>query len=572
MDGIRAPRRVQATRDRSVKPKRRPHLELIALESREVLSTLTGFNYVEQQAFPAPQTTVTSNPTAFQDQLNQSWAKIASGQQLIGSPQQTLSQLITSSVQAASKAQKTSAYNISEGFAAKGDYSATLDTTGANPVLKIQYHLGGNSLSFTNTTNSILGSYADPTFHVTYDLTINLNLTFATNLTQPNPVSVTANASVGNVNVTSKNVLVAVADFFGSNITGQIANGLNGHSVDLSNTVASSTSTLNAGLSLEAFRGYTHLQVGLDGSGNLLLTAQKPDLVINGTPNDHIVVANGPNGSLQVTEGGQVATFGAGYLHSITINTASGQNSVQVLGTPTGVPLTLNDGATSTDAVTIGNGSLAGLGGAVNVNSNTSTKTTVTVNDSADATNRLTTITNNSVQTSGLPTVNYSGTGVAGLNFISGTGYDGVFVYSTAANAPVNLTVGGGQDTVFVGDNGSLAGIAGAVNVQHGNNSGKTGLVVDDYAESGRNATITSSSVSFTGIPTITYGGLSSLEVVGASGNNTITVNSVPALVPVTIYNTLHNKVTGPAASAVTTYLSIPVSDLISIGTIHNNL
>jgi hypothetical protein len=285
--------------------------------------------------------------------------------------------------------------------------------------------------------------------------------------------------------------------------------------------------------------------------------------VVNGVGNDHVVVASGPNGSVQITEGGKTATFDAGYLHSITVNTAlDGRSTVQVQGTPAGVKVNVIDGVGSLDAVTVGNGSLAGLGGPVNVTSNSS-PTQVTVDDSADAANRQTTITNNSVQISGLPAVTYSGQTVAGVTLLGGSGADNTFINSTAATTPVSVHTGYGLNTVYVG-NGSLAGIAGPVNVQQSKTS-TTSLVVDDFKESGRNATLTSNSLSFTGVPAITFSGINSLEVVGGTGNNTITVNSVPPMTTVKIYKN-KNTVNGPAASLVTVYAGIPIQDIQTIG------
>ncbi len=146
--------------------------------------------------------------------------------------------------------------------------------------------------------------------------------------------------------------------------------------------------------------------------------------------------------------------------------------------------------------------------------------------------------------------MNYAGT-VVGLTVDGGSGNDTFNVQSTVATTPVTVHTGVGQNTVNVGNNGSLAGIAGAVNVDHSLISGKTSLVINDEGESGRNATITSGGVNFTGVAPITYTDLNSLEVEGANGNNTITVNSIPTGSTVLILNGKHNAVKGPAAGAV---------------------
>ncbi len=529
----------------------RARLEVTHLEDRVVPSTITGLSFVEQPGFfpVLGQTTVFSSPTLFQTQINQTWQNILSGKQLVGGI--TLQQEVVSSIQQAAQQQGVSAYNISESFASSGAYSAQLNTTGANPTLSIQFQLSGNTANFTTTTNSIFGSWADPTFEVSYGLTLTVNVTLPSSLSSRSTVSASASAVVGPVTVTSHNVGVAILNFFGNNIPAKIANQLNGHTQDLSGLVP--TAVLNTLLDGEAAKGFTHLHAGLDGNGNLQLIGQEPNLVVQGNTSDHIVVSAAANGSVTITAAGQTATFDPGYLKSITINSNAGTNSIQILSVPAGVSVSVKDDLGGTDNVTVGNGSLAAVAGPVSV-SNTSGKTTLTLDDSADTANRNATITSSSVQFAGLSPVSYSGK-VTSLQVKGGQGTDSYYVNSTASGTPVNIVTSVGVDSVYVG-NGSLAHIAAAVNVQ--SNSSRTSLYVNDSSESGRNATMTSNSVSFTGVPAITFGGnVTALDVIGASGHNTITVASVPSSVPVAVYNMAHNTVTGAAASSVTKYAGL---------------
>jgi hypothetical protein len=549
-------RNLQSLRNTKRKPAaRRARLEVTHLEDRVVPSTLTGMSFVEQQGFPTPQATVFSNATLFQDQLNQTWQNILSGSQLLNG--KTLQQQVTDSIQQAAQQQGVGAYNISDSFAASGDYSAQLDTSGANPVLSVQYHLGGNTLDFTNTTNSVAGSWADPTFHVSYDLTLYISLTIPSHLSPTSAVSVSAQSANSNVTVSSNNVIVGLAQaLMGKNITGSIANGVAAQQQDLSSMVPAGL--LNSLLDAEAGKGYTRLQAGLDGNGNLQLTGQLRNLAVNGSSNDHIVVSVTANGGVQVTAGGQTGTFAPGSLQSITINSAYGQNSIQILAVPSGVSVNVTQAHGGTDSVTVGNGSLASVGGPVSV-SNTSGKTALTIDDSTDAADSTATLTNGSVQFAGMSPVSYSGN-VTSLQVKGGSGSDTFSVTGTASGTPVAIVTGVGLNKVYVGS-GSLANIAAGVNVQ-ANASGQTSLIVDDYQESGRSATVTGSSVSFTGVPAITYSNITSLGVVGSGGWNTVTVASVPSGVPVTIYNTQHNYVWGPAASTVIQSWNLPLWDL----------
>ncbi len=395
-------------RARFARPRRRNRLELTALESRQVLSGITGYTFVQQSLIPS---TLSSNPTIFQTDLTQGWKAIETGAQKVGNPPQTLAQLATAGVQAAAKAEGVSAYNISEGFNPSGNYSANLIQPGpfqilgitfpgvSEPTLAISYVVPGNTLNFTTTTNSIFGSYADPSFRVTYDLDINLDVAFSPNINAANPVTVTGTAQVANAHTTPTNAAASIANFFSSSLTSSISNGINGQSVNLTNLVP--TGLLNAALNAEAAQGYSHLKVGLDNTGNLLLTAQSPNPTVVGNTNDTITLTKTANGGLQVVQGGLTTTYDPGYLKSVTIDTGAGKSTVKILSTPAGLTVNLNDGGT--DAVTVGNGSLTALGGPVNVNSNVSGKTTLTVDDSADTANPTATITKAAVQFPGAP-------------------------------------------------------------------------------------------------------------------------------------------------------------------------
>src|SRR5262249_7592050 len=155
----------------------------------------------------------------------------------------------------------------------------------------------------------------------------------------------------------------------------------------------------------------THLHTGLDASGNLLLTAQKPDLVINGTDSDHIVINAGGsavgNGVL-IKAGGQWAQFDPGYLHTITVDFGMGQTSVQIWGVPASVSVRVNSLASSHDTVTVGNGSLANIAGPIAVNG--AGHTALRIDDYKDS-SRNATVTDHSVSFAGVATISDSDVG-----------------------------------------------------------------------------------------------------------------------------------------------------------------
>jgi hypothetical protein len=66
-------------------------------------------------------------------------------------------------------------------------------------------------------------------------------------------------------------------------------------------------------------------------------------------------------------------------------------------------------GASPSDHVIIGNGSLSSIAGPVNISNNSPTGTSVTVDDHNDLATRQFVINSSSISGSGLPTINYSG-------------------------------------------------------------------------------------------------------------------------------------------------------------------
>jgi hypothetical protein len=200
---------------------------------------------------------------------------------------------------------------------------------------------------------------------------------------------------------------------------------------------------------------------------------------------------------------------------------------------------------------------------------NTKSYTSLTIDDSADATPRNTTLANqylvgltpgdirwvetdvNSLVISG-PTVNAGAAGntynvIAAprlnslpaqtvLNTGSGTVGDTVTVRSVTKSA---LVINGqnGPDTVTVGDNGSVQAIKGRVTVT--NTNGRTALTVDDSADPGARNTVILDATSLTGLAPAVFElkpvsinwverDLSSLTINGGTGGNTFTVNNTP--------------------------------------------
>jgi hypothetical protein len=109
-----------------------------------------------------------------------------------------------------------------------------------------------------------------------------------------------------------------------------------------------------------------------------------------------------------VTMNGESASFDAGTINAINVNTAGGSNNVQVAALPFGVTLNLDSYVLgSNDSIVLGaNGSLLGINSTVNI-SNHSGQSSVFINDTQDKTGEIV-INNNSLIFSGTnATINY---------------------------------------------------------------------------------------------------------------------------------------------------------------------
>ena len=237
------------------------------------------------------------------------------------------------------------------------------------------------------------------------------------------------------------------------------------------------------------------------------------------------------------------ATAGNG-VTSVTINGGGGANTFNVLSTAALAPLTINGGIGSNDTVQIGNsGSLAGIAGDVSV-ANKSGHTAVVVDDDADTVSRTATITSNSVTGLSAGAINYTTATIAGGDGVSSVTVDGgkaantFNVLSTAAAAPLTINGGiGSNDTVQIGNSGSLAGISGDVKVA--NASGHTTLVVDDSNDLAGHSNVVLNGRSVTGLSqgAINYSGsISELDVYGSQGGNAFEVQSLSSLTNVNLY------------------------------------
>jgi hypothetical protein len=252
----------------------------------------------------------------------------------------------------------------------------------------------------------------------------------------------------------------------------------------------------------------------------------------------------------------------------------SGTNTVNVLSTSANLIISTH----GNDSVNVGSngsslgGNVQGINGAVIVAGYGGTS--LSVDDSGDSTGRTATLSDGSI--TGLapapivwiPTSSATG-GVTGLNVYGGSGgntfnvtgtsnfYSNTSLSTGTGNDTVNVenTTGtlsvynpGGQDSVYVGSNGSalggtVQGIGGAVTVY---GPGGTNLTVDDSGDTtARTATLSDGSITGLAPAPIAWtptssatGGVTGLYVYGGSGGNTFNVTGTSNFSDITLLGT----------------------------------
>jgi hypothetical protein len=264
-------------------------------------------------------------------------------------------------------------------------------------------------------------------------------------------------------------------------------------------------------------------------------------------------------GGVRATLNGETAQFEPGAISSVVVNTGGGTDTVNVLRTLAGVPVTINyNGGGGSDVANLGvGGSVQGLQGAVTIHNGPS-YTHVAIDDSADAGNRTVTIGSGGVTGLAPAAINFGAVSLntltvsggsgnnsytitgsqayQGTTLNTGAGVDTVNVQATPYALSINYQGGGGSDVANLGNAGSVQGITGAVTIYNG--PSYTHVAVDDSADGG-NRTVTIGSGGVTGLApaaiNFTSFSVNSLSVLGGSGNNTYTVAATPVTTSLTL-------------------------------------
>jgi hypothetical protein len=284
--------------------------------------------------------------------------------------------------------------------------------------------------------------------------------------------------------------------------------------------------------------------------------------------------------------------------HATTINTGSGADTVNILGTTSPLTVTTTTYAGNLNTVNIGNaGSLAGITSSVTV-SNRVTHDHLVIDDSADPFNRAAHIDNHSVTGLSPGSINWTATvSVDTLSINGGTGNNTYSVNSPDAYLGTTLNTGSGantvnvladtggpltvtttsyagnDDTVNIGNAGSLAGITSSVTVN--NTPSFDHLVIDDSADSSNRA-VNINPLSVTGLSSgsinWTSTSLDTLTVNGGTRNSTYTVNAPAVSLGTTVNTGLGGNVVNVRSSVAPVTINTGSGDSVTTTSSSNTL
>ncbi len=243
-------------------------------------------------------------------------------------------------------------------------------------------------------------------------------------------------------------------------------------------------------------------------------------------------------------------------LTNLVVNTATtGNQTINVLSTAasSAAAVTVNGGR-GLNSFTLGNGGrLAGFTAPVTVTN----ASQLLVDNSADTANHANVVVSSAGITGLAPApLNFSASSVGMLTVLSGHGQNTYTVTGTPAASSTTLNIGdgveaahvqaastpltvltnsgnggGGNDVVTLGNAGRLAGLTATVGVANG--VSKDRLIVDDSADSADHPNVIIGTTGITGLApaalSFNSSWISTLTVLGGSGNNSYTVTGTPA-------------------------------------------
>jgi hypothetical protein len=259
--------------------------------------------------------------------------------------------------------------------------------------------------------------------------------------------------------------------------------------VQTGSTLVSANYTLPAGIVNGAFR----VQVVANG----ITSAATLSVLMDGSVNNVMLQVDGSNSSLYDVFNGAtlLSQWTIGTFSSVMVTMKGTGGTVTIKSTPSGVPVNVYGGGTST--INIGNaGSLAGIQGPIDLE-NPPSFNTINIDDSADTTAHAITLSvvnnttilhsdnDNAVQLSGLApaTITWEGFDTTSATIRGGTGggASGGNTWNILGNRKITNIVAGAHDTVNVGNAGSVQDVLGTLNIE--NPSSFNVINLDDSAD-----------------------------------------------------------------------------------------
>ncbi|HWE04741.1 MAG TPA: hypothetical protein VG326_20205 [Tepidisphaeraceae bacterium] len=373
-----------------------------------------------------------------------------------------------------------------------------------------------------------------------------------------------------------------------------------GDGVTVVSTATNTTTTINSGagndgITVQSTGGPTILNLGT-GSTSVRIASKTPAnlagiqgaITVNGNPN----TPNTSHDSLTIDDSGVTtpvagvltattvtglspATITYNNLQVLTITLGKGGNTFNVKSTALGTTTLLGMGG-GTNTITVGSNAPALNGVLTNINGTLvitgSGADTLTLDDGADAVGQTGSLSATSLV--GIAPANISYTGIAKLALNLGAGNDNLTIFSTiagtttvntgagndtvnlqATTGPTTINTGVGADNILIGSvapgiGGTLDKIRGPLTIVGGSN---TVLTLDDTG-SATTRTVTISANTIVGLApvTITYGGVSTLNVNLGSGGDSVSVVSDSAALGTFITGGLGKETFSVKASATT--------------------
>ncbi len=365
-------------------------------------------------------------------------------------------------------------------------------------------------------------------------------------------------------------------DYNGGGQAGDALNLLGGGAADLAQTYFVGTTTPpigagpgNTGDGLVRFTGSSNVDIRFTGLAPIIDTVLAASLTVNSTDAaNNISVTNGVaprlivavdafepiefnnktqlivNAGDGIAGGDSADTVLLNFsntpvgLTGITVNAEGGADTVNVQAN-SNVPVTIN-GGDGLDIINVGNngtlgspGLLTPVGGQVIVNGDLA-GANLTVDGSGAAVAADYTITGTTVTRTipaGFGGVTYSN--LSTLLLTTGSGANVITVSSTSVPTTVNTNAG--SDSVLVGSGANtLDNILGALTVNGGGNAGDT-LTLNDTADTTANTySVFNSQISRIGIPTLSYSGVATVNLLGGTNDDRVNVRSTASGV---VYN-----------------------------------